>query len=209
MVLSGLTGTNFVKPVKLAPYFVFALCLIGYAFWFWLGLAIPWRKLWSRRFEKNELAHFSHPFYSIDLWAMMAGENWRMCVTGPPSMGNGYLMLLFSKKWHGPFGKINNSAFHTSWAGLPLLLLVIIWTIMSYRPATNSYYIQKFRSLPLFNVALQVLLGIMTVILSTDIVPNHWVAFDWFALAHQMTGMLFVLSMVFMIYILQTNQGES
>ena len=154
MVLSGLTGDEiYVKPVKLALHFVFALCLIGYAFWFWLGLTIPWRKdCIEQDFEKIELAHFSHPFYSIDLWST---DGWRKtgecCARpGPPSTGNGYLMPCLAANGNGPFWLENKITVHFIHRGLAylLLVLVIIWTIMSYRPATNSYYIQKFRSLP-------------------------------------------------------------
>jgi len=214
MVLSGLTGDEiYVKPVKLALHFVFALCLISYAFWFWLGLAIPWRKNYAvGALRKMSWIILAILFIQLIYGALMAGGKLANVAPDWPTINGEWIPdSILAAGGNGPFWLENKITVHFIHRGLAylLLLLVIIWTIMTYRPTVNSYYIQKFRSLPLFNVVLQVLLGIMTVILSTDIVPNHWVAFDWFALAHQMTGMLFVLSMVFMLYILQSKRGES
>jgi heme A synthase len=49
----------------------------------------------------------------------------------------------------------------------------------------------------------QALLGIVTVLTSPGIVPGHWGVFEWMAQLHQLTGMLLLLSMVWMLYIIR------
>ncbi len=214
MVLSGLTGDEiYVKPLKLALHFVFAIGLISYAFWFWLELAIPWRRNYGTDgLKKLSMFILSVLFIQLIYGALMAGGKLANVAPDWPTINGEWIPdSIFTTNGNGPFWLENKIAVHFIHRGLAylLLLLVVIWTIKSYRPSINSYYIQRFRTLPLFNVGLQVLLGIMTILLSTDIVPNHWVAFDWFALAHQVTAMLFALSMVFMLYVLQSKRGES
>jgi cytochrome c oxidase assembly protein subunit 15 len=51
-------------------------------------------------------------------------------------------------------------------------------------------------------VGVQVMLGIFALLSSLTIVPNQWGGFEWLALMHQVTGMLFLLSMVGMLYFL-------
>jgi cytochrome c oxidase assembly protein subunit 15 len=52
-------------------------------------------------------------------------------------------------------------------------------------------------------IALQVLLGITAVLSSTGIVPNHWGVFEWLAELHQVIGMVFLLTMVSMLYLVR------
>ncbi|MFI5156610.1 MAG: COX15/CtaA family protein [Chitinophagales bacterium] len=214
MVLSGLTGDEiYVKPLKLALHFVFALCLISYAFWFWLELAIPRRKnKGTDGLKKLSMFILGVLFIQLIYGALMAGGKLANVAPDWPTINGEWIPdSLFSTNANRPFWLENKIAVQFIHRGLAylLVLLVVIWTIISYKPSISSYYIHRFRTLPLFNVGLQVLLGIMTVLLSTEIVPNHWVAFDWFALAHQVIGMLFVLSMVFMIYSLRSKQSDS
>jgi Ni,Fe-hydrogenase I cytochrome b subunit len=50
---------------------------------------------------------------------------------------------------------------------------------------------------------LQILLGIVALYTSTGIKANHWVAFDWIALLHQLNGMLLLFSLIYSIYVLR------
>jgi len=52
-------------------------------------------------------------------------------------------------------------------------------------------------------VSFQILLGILALLTSPGIIPNHWVAFDWLALMHQLNGMLLLLSLIYAIYVLR------
>jgi cytochrome c oxidase assembly protein subunit 15 len=50
---------------------------------------------------------------------------------------------------------------------------------------------------------IQILLGIITLLTSPGIKANHWVAFDWIALIHQLNGMLLLFSLIYAIYVLR------
>jgi cytochrome c oxidase assembly protein subunit 15 len=82
---------------------------------------------------------------------------------------------------------------HRSLAYL-LVLLVIFWTVS----AKNLKFSKPF--LPLLFITIQLVLGIFTVLISPSIIPNRWVGFDWLAIFHQITGMTFLLTMVYMLY---------
>jgi cytochrome c oxidase assembly protein subunit 15 len=56
------------------------------------------------------------------------------------------------------------------------------------------------KTLPLFFVLLQVLLGIFSVLTSKNIIPGNWGNFEWMAQLHQLVGMLLLLSVVNILY---------
>ncbi len=66
---------------------------------------------------------------------------------------------------------------------------------------TVSTVFRRLRWLPLLLIAVQIILGISSLLMSPGIVPQLWVAFDWLAQFHQVTGLLFLLTMVGMLYL--------
>jgi len=54
-------------------------------------------------------------------------------------------------------------------------------------------------------VSLQVLLGILSVISSTRIIPNRWGLFEWMAQVHQLVAILLLLSLVGMLYLVRAG----
>ena len=56
----------------------------------------------------------------------------------------------------------------------------------------------KLRSLPLLMVLVQVVLGILTVLFA-----NNKTALLWLGVAHQFTGMMFLLMMITMVYLVR------
>lgn len=91
-----------------------------------------------------------------------------------------------------------------------LLALVIAWTVRAVQltrvsgvsgASDVSGRFRRFRWLPLTLIVLQVLLGIASLLTSPWIHPQQWVAFDWLAEFHQITGLLFLLTMVGMLYL--------
>jgi cytochrome c oxidase assembly protein subunit 15 len=79
-----------------------------------------------------------------------------------------------------------------------LLVLVIAWFIKAKK---TFGLLKKNAALPLVIVALQILLGILTVVNSTSIIPNQWGIFEWLAQFHQLVGMLLLLSFVYMLFL--------
>jgi cytochrome c oxidase assembly protein subunit 15 len=69
--------------------------------------------------------------------------------------------------------------------------------------------IKKFNRIPLVLVVVQVLLGILSVLTSTEIVPNHWGNFEWLAQLHQLVAMFLLLSLVTMYYLFGKRRQQA
>jgi cytochrome c oxidase assembly protein subunit 15 len=80
-----------------------------------------------------------------------------------------------------------------------LIILVFIWWIKS-RKITDNYFLNNTTWLPLVFILLQVILGILTVI--TSPIGDNLV---WFGLAHQFTAMLFLVTMIWMTYLIRSK----
>ena len=83
-----------------------------------------------------------------------------------------------------------------------LFVLVIIWTVKAYK-FSGSKLFNSQKKWPMIWILLQVVLGILTVITSLKIVPNQWGIFEWMAQLHQLVAMMFLLSLVNMIFLLK------
>jgi cytochrome c oxidase assembly protein subunit 15 len=82
-----------------------------------------------------------------------------------------------------------------------LLILIIIYSVKLFRIRSVSTIFNRARRLPLILVTVQVLLGILSVLTSTGIIPNHWGTFEWLAQLHQIVGMLLLLSLVALLFL--------
>jgi cytochrome c oxidase assembly protein subunit 15 len=86
-----------------------------------------------------------------------------------------------------------------------LFIGVLIWTILAVRIAPIPAYFRRLRWLPMGIVTLQIVLGICSLLTSPGIVPHHWGAFEWLAQFHQITGLVFLLTMVGMLYLVKPH----
>jgi cytochrome c oxidase assembly protein subunit 15 len=75
--------------------------------------------------------------------------------------------------------------------------LIVVWHLKAKKIAGGSMF-AKLRSLPLLVVVLQVVLGILTVLFA-----NSKTALLWLGVAHQFTGMIFLLMMMTMVYLVR------
>jgi cytochrome c oxidase assembly protein subunit 15 len=218
MVASGLTGDAiYVQPTKLALHFVFAMVLIVYAFWFALSLLI----------EEKDLVRVAGPagrsgggaglrgltivilvlvFIQLLFGALMAGNKAAAAASTWPSINGQWIpdgMFRLRPLQQDMAG--NAITIHFIHRGMAYLLfvLVVIWTAMVCKCRQIPSYFRSFRWVPLALVVFQILLGITTVLTSPGIIPNRWVAFDWVAQLHQITGLLFLLAIVHMLYIVR------
>ncbi len=82
-----------------------------------------------------------------------------------------------------------------------LLLMVLIWTVKAARLTGIPAFFRPLRWLPLALIGAQIILGISSLLTSPWIRPQHWVSFDWLAQFHQVTGLLFLLTMTGMLYL--------
>jgi cytochrome c oxidase assembly protein subunit 15 len=107
---------------------------------------------------------------------------------------------------------IDNTTFiHFVHRGLAyILLVVIILWVAQMRKIQGNLFWSNVKTLPLFLVLLQVLLGIFSVLTSKNIIPGNWGNFEWMAQLHQLVGMLLLLSVVNIIYATKSiNQNPS
>jgi cytochrome c oxidase assembly protein subunit 15 len=80
-----------------------------------------------------------------------------------------------------------------------LFILVIIWWTKARRIIGSTLFIRT-KFIPLLLVVLQVILGITTVVLSPY--GNNLV---WLGVAHQFVAILFLMSIIFMLYIIRPS----
>lgn len=209
MVASGLTGDAvYVKPTRLALHFIFALGLLCYTFWFALQLRVPREAVvQNTRLRRWNWIILVILVFQLLYGALMAGHKAATAAPTWPSI-NGYLIPdhLFAAKPASVNFIENKTLIHFIHRGLAYLLLILIflWTRKLFAQAGSALF-HKIRVLPITIVLLQVVLGIVTVLSSTGIVPGHWGLFEWMAQLHQLTGMLLLLSLVMMLYLVRRN----
>jgi cytochrome c oxidase assembly protein subunit 15 len=205
-VASGLTGDAvYVRPTRLALHFTFALGLISYAFWFALQLLIPpSQKITAPAIKKWTWFLVTLLLFQLVYGALMAGHKAATISPTWPDM-NGMLVPdgMFSE---GSLflnmieNKITVHFVHRILAYL-LLTVTIIFTVKMLRIPRVSATFKRVRRAPLVLVITQVLLGILTVLTSIDIVPNQWGIFEWIAQLHQIVAVLFLLSLISILYL--------
>jgi cytochrome c oxidase assembly protein subunit 15 len=206
MVVSGLSGDAvYVKPTRLALHFTLALGLIAYAFWFALQLIIPpSQKVQAPYVKRWTWCMIGLLLFQLVYGALMAGHKAATIAPTWPDM-NGMLVPdgMFSGK-SGLLNLIENKiTVHFVHRILAYLILVttILFTIKLFRLPRITPILKKARWMPFILVITQILLGILTVTTSTSIIPNHWGTFEWLAQLHQVVAMLFLLSLITILYL--------
>lgn len=207
MVASGLVGDAvYVKPTRLALHFILAMGLLCYTFWFALQLKVDKSALvFNSRLRNFLLLIVGLLVIQLLLGALMAGHKAATAApTWPDINGETLPNALFKEK---PLlinfieNKITIHFFHRN-LGYILALLVVIWYVRMIRFG-GSALIRATRSIPLLIVLLQVLLGILSVLTSTSIIPNRWGNFEWMAQLHQLVAMCLLLSLVWFLYLVR------
>lgn len=211
MVLSGLDGDAiYVKPARLAVHFVFALGLIAYAHWFFLQLSIQN----DRRINNKTTRTWAKGlilllFAQFIFGALIAGHK---AATAAPTWPDINGELIPDLLWDPELGmrnlvenKTTIHFIHRTLAYI-LVLLIAAYTRLLVKLKNNSSFLKMIYILPLLIALFQVLLGILSLLASIKIIPNQWGPFETFALLHQMTGMVLLLTMVTVLY---TVSGKS
>jgi cytochrome c oxidase assembly protein subunit 15 len=214
MVASGLTGDAiYVQPTKLALHFVLAMGLVMYAFWFALQLMVPEKVLVTAPLSgrgaglrRLTILILIVVFFQLLYGALMAGNKAAaVAPTWPTINGDWVPDALFSRRplLQDLIGNTITVHFIHRCTAYLLLILVGIWTLKACRLPRVPESFLTLRWLPLLLIGLQILLGITTLLASPYIIPNRWVAFDWLAQLHQITGLLFLLTIVGMLYLVR------
>jgi heme a synthase len=204
MVKSGLVPEKmFVGHIQLATHFIAALVLLCYTFWFALSLLIPKEKLViNSSLKKFAITIVCILVIQLIYGAFMSGLKAATAAPTWPDM-NGMMVPdqinNLSPWWKNLVeNKITIQLIHRSLAYL-LTILVFIWTIKARKFNGNDLF-NKTKWMPFFFILIQVVLGILTVIRSPF--GNNLV---WFGLAHQFTAMLFLISMMWMIFLVRSH----
>jgi len=212
MVASGLEGDAvYVKPTRLALHFVFALGLLSYTYWFALSLkantiqknaASAEGQVKLIKARKWAWAVIVILFFQLIYGALMAGHKAANVASTWPTINGQWVPMGLTSKDSFLLNAVNNTIWiHFVHRGIAYLLLAIIvyWVLQMKQIKSNSFW-EKVKMLPLFIVFIQVLLGILTILLSAHIVPGVWAGFEWSAQLHQLVGMLLLLSVVNILY---------
>ncbi|MFW2478174.1 MAG: COX15/CtaA family protein, partial [Sediminibacterium sp.] len=89
-----------------------------------------------------------------------------------------------------------------------ILIVIVIWTIQLAKQKAGIVF-ENIKRIPLYLTCLQVLLGILTILTSTGIVPGKWGTFEWMAQIHQLTGMCLLLSLVATLFVLRKSPANN
>jgi cytochrome c oxidase assembly protein subunit 15 len=208
MVKSGLVPAKlFVGHIQLATHFIAALILLCYTFWFALRLLIPKEKFVINSFLKRfTLIIIGLLFIQLIYGAFMSGLKAATAAPTWPDI-NGEFLPAYANSL-SPWWKnlINNKIavqfIHRSIAYL-LTIFVFIWWLKAKKIKGNKLF-NKTKWMPLLIIFVQVILGILTVITSS--VGNNLI---WFGLAHQFTAMVFLITMMWMIYLIRSSFNAS
>lgn len=212
MVQSGLEDSEllYVSHYKLAIHFILALGLLCYTLWFALQLAVPNRQITIHKKLRN-FTGWMIVLLTVQLiyGAFMAGLKAATAAPTWPSINGVW--------WPADVHTYGNRHFsglsflfdhplvihfiHRNLAYV-LTVLVIIWSVKAFAVKGSSLF-QKVKLLPLLMVLLQVILGVFTVLHAAN--PS---LFLWLGVAHQFVAMLLLLSLVFMLYIIRSNDKQ-
>ena len=205
MVKSGLVPEKlFVGHVELATHFIAALLLLCYTLWFALYLSVPVQKITvNAEIKRVTLVIFFILFIQLIYGAFMAGlhaataaPTWPL-INGewiPDSINN------LSPWWKNLIdNKITVQFIHRGLAYI-LVAAVVAWWVKAKKINGSSLF-RNTKFLPLLLIILQVILGIGAIIMSPY--GNNLI---WFGVAHQLTAMLFLMTMVFMLYIIRGSR---
>jgi len=207
MVMSGLEYSNrlYVSHYRLAIHFILALGLISYTLWFALLLLIPERQLTNHR----SLRRFTAWIISMLIVQLIYGAFMAGLKAGPyaptwPDINGSYYA-------HGssPAGGIIQffdnplqvQFIHRSLAYV-IFLLIIVWYVRSRAIQSRSLK-RKTNWIPPALTIVQIILGIATVLNSTDAKRLLWLG-----VTHQFVAMLLLLSLIFHFYIVRAGRTD-
>jgi len=181
--------------------------LICYAWWFALELSVPRRQIANSKSVRGYTWLITGVlFFQLIYGALMAGHKAATAAPTWPTINGSWLpQHLFTPAVNVLENKITVHFIHRGLAYI-LVLLTILWTFKTLQVISASVLLKKTKWLPVFLILLQVLLGILAVLGSPYIVANHWGLFDWLAQLHQVVAMLFLLTMVWMLYIIRNRK---
>ncbi|MEY3433030.1 MAG: hypothetical protein RL131_966 [Bacteroidota bacterium] len=200
MVASGLNDEMlYVDHIRLAIHFISALGLLSFTFWFAMMLIVP---------ENQKVIHPSLKKFTswvlvllviqLIFGAFMAGLKAANFATTWPSINGEFIP---SSMWNDSWKTFTHDplAVHFIHRTLAYVLVVVvgIWYAKAKRLNGGTWF-EFTKKLPIVVVLVQVVLGILTVLNANDAKSLLWLG-----VAHQFTGMIFLLVMVALAYLIR------
>ncbi|MBA3674235.1 MAG: COX15/CtaA family protein [Chitinophagaceae bacterium] len=208
MVKSGLVAEKmYVGHIELAAHFIAALVLLCYTLWFALSLLIPREKLIiNPSLKKFTIIIVCILIVQLIYGAFMSGLKAATAAPTWPDI-NGMIVpdqINHLSPWWRNFleNKITIQFIHRGLAYL-LTIMVFIWT-MKARKFNSNQLLNKTTWMPLILILIQVALGILTVI--TAPYGNNLI---WVGIAHQFTAMLFLMTMIWILFLIRRPLNNS
>ncbi len=204
MVKSGLLPDRIsVGHIQLATHFIAALVLLCYTLWFALNLSVPSRQItFNSGLKRITVVVFCVLFIQLIYGAFMAGLHAATAAPSWPTINGQWFpdaMNTLTPSWKNLIdNKIMVQFIHRGIA-YTLLIMVIIWFAKAIK-IKGTLLFTKTRWIPLMLILVQVTLGILTVI--TSPYRNKLV---WFGVAHQSVAILFLISIIFMLYVIRSS----
>jgi heme a synthase len=204
MVKSGLVPERmFVGHIELATHFMAALLLLCYTLWFALSLSVKPNQITVHKgLRTTTLVIFFILFIQLIYGAFMAGLHAATAAPTWPQINGQWIpasMNNLSPGWKNFIdNKIAIQFIHRGIAYI-ILISVLIWFFKAIK-IKGTLLFNKTRMIPLVFIIVQILLGIATVI--TSPYGNNLV---WFGVAHQLFAILFLMTIVFMLYIVRSS----
>ena len=204
MVKSGLVPERmFVGHIELATHFMAALLLLCYTLWFALSLSIqPNQIIINKRLRKITLVIFYILIVQLIYGAFMAALRTATAAPTWPQINGQWIpdsINNLSPRWKNFIdNKIAIQFIHRGIAYI-ILISVLVWFFKAIK-IKGTLLFNKSRVIPLVFIIAQVLLGIITLITSPH--RNNLV---WFGVAHQLVAILFLMSIIFMLYIIRSS----
>jgi cytochrome c oxidase assembly protein subunit 15 len=189
----------YVSHFRLSIHFIAALGLLCYTLWFALKLMVkPEQGVVAPSLQKFTNGLLVLLVVQLVFGAFMAGLKAANFATTWPLINGEFIPSslsndTFSSFTHDPLAV---HFIHRNLAYI-ITILVIIW-FMRARKIQGGKLFEQLKSLPVIMILLQVLLGIFTVLYA-----NNPTALLWLGVAHQFTGMMFLLLMVTLIFLIR------
>jgi len=200
MVKSGLNEEDlYVSHFRLSIHFIAALGLLCYTLWFALKLMVkPEQGVIAPSLQKFTNGLLVLLVVQLVFGAFMAGLKAANFATTWPLINGEFIPSSLSNDTLSSFTH-DPLAVHFIHRNLAYIItiLVIVW-FMRARKILGGKLFEQLKSLPVIMILLQVLLGIFTVLYA-----NNPTALLWLGVAHQFTGMMFLLLMVTLIFLIR------
>lgn len=213
MVASGLVNRPWVNAYKLSLHLGLALAVIGYLFWTYLKTSeYPIRNNNVSINSKWLKGLFAFILIQIFLGGIMSGMKAAMVYPSWPDMNNEWIpsVLFDSSLW-----SMNSLIDYDATAFMPalvqllhrstayIIVLVFIYIMMLAYRSRFTLDTLFYNSLLLLGtvIAVQVVLGILTLILSIGQIPVLW------GVLHQGVAIFVLLSMLYTLYVYKQRRG--